>query len=515
MPRPSHPNIVIICSDQHRAAALGAYGNRVCRTPNLDRLAAQGTLIERCYAQNPVCSPQRASLMTGRLSRNTGVMRNGIALRRDLPTLAGVLAGAGYRTAAVGKLHLTPQGEGVPTASPESPYYGFQHLDSVEDNRVGPYLDWVLANFPEYAGYSIGCLFNIPTAEAYWRGRRDLRSEYLQAREKFVKPLEISPTCNWGFGHYSPLPEEAHQNTWIANRACDQIDGHDAPRPLLLWVGFVDPHNPFDPPARFRDMYPVAGVESPIRQQGEEAGWSPHHHALYQGYFNAFTESDWRTLRALYYGSVTFMDQAIGRILARLEQKLDMRNTVIIYTSDHGEILGDHGICGKCAYHYDSCIRVPMIGRWDGHWQAGVRQREIVELTDLMPTLLAAAGIDRQPVMDGRSFEPLLAKGNHDTASDRWAPRDHAYSESYSGAPEDPTPSPHHWAKTVRTDRWRATFYPDPGHGELFDMENDPCELRNLWHEASSREVIEQHRRILLSRMMLMDYPLPSSHNGV
>jgi len=179
-----------------------------------------------------------------------------------------------------------------------------------------------------------------------------------------------------------------------------------------------------------------------------------------------------------------------------------MENTIVVYTSDHGEILGDHGICGKCAYHYDSCIRVPMICRWDGHWAAGSRQEEIVESTDLPATLLAAAGVEHDVVMEGRSFEPLLR-------GEAWPEaRGHAYSESYSGGPEDPTPAPLTWAKTIRTPRWRATFYPNADYGELFDLENDPQEVRNLWFEPACRGVIEEHRRILLDRLVMMDYPL-------
>jgi arylsulfatase A-like enzyme len=495
------PNIVVICADQHRADSLGAYGNRVCRTPALDRLAQQGTLFERCFVQNPVCMPQRASLMTGCLSRNTGVRTNGIPLRTDLPTLASVLQQAGYRTGAVGKLHLKNQSEGVAQA----PHYGFQQVANVEDSRVGPYLDWALAHFPEYEGYLIGTLFNLPTNERYWEGRRDFRREYLQARERYVKPLEISATCNWGFGHYSPLPEQAHHNVWIADRVIDYLQQTPAAEPFFLWVGFVHPHNPCDPPRRFRELYPPDAVEPRIHRDGEEALWPPHHRAAHR-YYGRFTASDWRILRALYYGCVTFMDQEIGRILAAMEQRFDMRHTIVLFTADHGEILGDHGLCGKSAYHYDSCIRVPLIGRWDGQWAAGRRERTLVESTDLMPTLLAAAGSEEPPVMDGRSFLPLLAGAPYPDA------RGHAFAESYAGAPEDPSPMPVTWARTIRTDRWRATFYPNADYGELFDLDNDPREVFNVWFRPESRPVIEEHRRLLLDRLILADFPLRNWH---
>ncbi|MBI4025449.1 MAG: sulfatase-like hydrolase/transferase [Verrucomicrobia bacterium] len=491
------PNIILICSDQHRADRIGAYGSRVCQTPNLDRLASEGVPFTRCYSQNPVCSASRSTIMTGWLSRNHRVLTNGPSLSRSIPTVADSLHGAGYRTAAFGKMHLTPHSAGAPQA----PHYGFEHLECAEDSRIGPYLDWAIRTFPDYEGYLIGTLFNLPKEEAYWKGRRDFRKEYLQAREKFVKPLEISHTCNWGFGHYSPLPEAAHPNTWITNRAIAHLEAHDSKTPLLMWVSYVDPHNPFDPPKRFREMYRPEDVEACIGVDADESLLPPHTRAV-RKYFKDFTEQDHRILRALYYGSITFMDEQIGRFLKALEQKLDMHNTLIVYLSDHGELLGDYGIYGKTAYHYDPCIRVPMIFRWSARWTAGRRESAIMELTDLAPTLLDAAGMKANTPMDGVSFAELLdGRANA-------PPRDHAFIESYAGAPEDPTPAPLTWAKTIRSSRWRATFYPGASHGELFDMESDPHELHNLWLDPKCREVIEEHRKLLLDRLMLADYPV-------
>jgi len=273
-----HPNIVIICSDQHRADTIGSYGSKVCRTPNLDRLADQGVRFDRCYANNPVCSPSRATIMTGTQSRRHRVMRNGIPCRTDLPTFADVLKQEGYRTAAVGKMHLTPHNQGVAQA----PFYGFDELENSEDPKIGPFLDWALENYPEYEGYFLGTLFNLPTNDDYWKGKRDFREEVLPCREKHLKPIEISDTCNWGYGHFSPLPEEAHQTTWITNRAIARVEEHDGEQPLLLWVGYQDPHNPFDPPKRFREMYDPDEMASPVGTETDDAKLPPHLQAFRQ-----------------------------------------------------------------------------------------------------------------------------------------------------------------------------------------------------------------------------------------
>lgn len=494
----TRPNIILICSDEHRTDTLGAYGSKVCRTPHLDRLAAQGVVMERCFSQNPVCMPSRSTIQTGLLSRNHGLTAHGygLSLSRRFPTIADILKSAGYRTVAIGKTHLSPWEEGVPT----EPHYGFDELDSTDDMILGPYFDWVTSNYPAFEGYVIGTLFALP-GDPYWKGRRDLRKEYLQAREKHVKPLEISDTCNWGFCHYNPMPEEAHQNRWITDRAIARLDAHDPNQPLLLWVGYVDPHCPCDPPKRLREVYRPEDMTEPVGLELDESLLPPHTRAN-RAWYSRFTRRDWRILRSLYYGAVTFMDEHIGRLLAALERKLDMRNTIVVFLSDHGEHLGDHGIFGKQAYHYDACIRVPCIFRWDGKWRSGLRTSAFMELTDLAPTILDAAGVSSPRTMDGLSFAPLLAG----TAVN--PPRDHVYVESYNGGPEDPTPAPITWAKTIRTNRWRATFYPRAEYGELFDLENDPDELRNLWFDRALRGVIEEHRKILLDRLVLADFPI-------
>lgn len=494
----SHPNIIVICSDQHRADAIGCYGNEICRTPSLDRLAGRGVRFEHCFANNPVCSPSRATIMTGCQSRRHGLVRNGYALPEEMPTFAGILGQAGYRTSAIGKLHLQPHNQGPV----EAPFHGFQHVENSEDPKIGTYLDWAIREYPQYAGYLIGTLFNLPTTDDYWRGRRDLRREVEDCRERFVKPHEISATCNWGYGHDSPLPEEAHQTTWITNRAIETVKRHDGSAPLLLWVGYQDPHNPFDPPANYRKLYEPEAMPLPVGTEVDDSTLPPHLQAFRRAYAG-FTTSDWRRLKALYYASVSFMDAAIGRLVATVESRLDMNNTIIIYTADHGEILGDHGICGKWAYHYDSCARVPSIWRWDGHWQAGHVADDLVELCDFAPTLLEAAGVRHQTVMDGLSYGPLLSAQPHALA------RDHAYIESYNGGPLDPTPPPICWPRTIRTRDYRCTFYADPEVGELYDLRQDPDEIHNRFHDPTCRAVVEEHRKRLVSRLIGMDHPLP------
>lgn len=492
------PNIIIICADQHRADTIGSYGSTLCKTPVLDRLAGQGVQFDRCFANNPVCSPSRATILTGCQSRRHRLVRNGYTLTDQLPTFAETLQSSGYRTHAVGKLHITPHNRGIA----EAPFYGFGQVENSEDPKIGPFLDWALQHYPQYEGYFLGTLFNLPTDEAYWKGRRDLRKEVARCRERYVKPLEISDTCNWGYGHYSPLPEEAHQTSWITERAIAAVKDPDADEPLLLWVGYQDPHNPFDPPARFGAMYDPEAMPSPVGREVDDRTLPPHLRA-YRESLASFTDRDWRTLKALYYGSITFMDAAIGRLIHAVEANLDMRNTIIIYTADHGEILGDHGICGKWAYHYDACTRVPMIWRQDGRWPAGARRCGLIEHADFAPTLLAAAGIAPAGVMDGASYLPLLEGAPHPEG------RDHAFIESYNGAPTDPTPPPLCWPRTIRTERWRCSFYADPAVGELYDLANDPDEIQNRYADPACRGIVDEHRQRLVSRLIRQDYPLP------
>jgi len=481
---------------------MACYGNSICHTPNLDKLAEQGVLFEKCFTQNPVCSPARASLLTGCLSRKTGVVRNGIPLKNEMPTVADILQDKAYQTTAIGKLHITPQQEGVP----EAPFYGFQKLISVEDNSVGPYMDWIVDNHAEFEEYIIGNLFNFPVNEKYWKGRRDLRPEILEAREKYVKPRQVSENCNWGYAQYSPLPEEVHKSAFITDCAIDELKNRKTESPLMMWVGYVDPHNPFDPPERFQKMYSPDDMDArvPIAKDSEHI---PPHTKACQKHFSNFSEDDWNKQRALYYGGVTFMDEQIGRLIGAIESELDMSNTIIVYLSDHGENLGDHGICGKQAYHYDGAIRIPLICRWDGKWKPGHRSSEIVEQIDLLPSLLDAALNIKSEEMDGISFASILNGKPHS------APRGYAYAESFNGMPTDPSPVLNTWARTIRSDKWRSTFYPDMSIGELYNLEEDPDEQHNLWAEQSCQGVLNEHRQILLQRLIMMDYPIKRNYD--
>ena len=483
---------------------MSVAGNPVCGTPALDRLAGQGTRFNRCFSPNPVCAPARASLLTGTNTPRHGVRRNGIALRRDIPTLADLLVGAGYATAAVGKLHLTPEQAGVQSA----PFYGFQQLGYCEDSKIGPYLDWALREFPEHKGYLLGACYNLPPDDSYWQGRRDLRELSLALREQHVLPHEISPTCNWGFGHHCPLPEAATHSSWITNQAIDMLAASEPGKPLFLWVGYVDPHNPFAPPSAFAERYTPDQTDPRLRNEGEEALFTTPMRGC-RSYYDSFTEQDWRELRALYYGQVSFMDAQIGRLLAAIEQRLDMKNTIVVYTADHGEHLGDHGIAGKSCYHYDAGIRVPLLMRWDEHWQSNAASSEMIDLTDLTPTLLDAAGLQAPEHLDGWSYTALL-EGKKPQKS-----KDHVFVESYAGGPEDPTPAPLTWARTIRSKQYRVTFYPESREGELFDLEQDPHEFHNLWADPALAPIKEEYRRILCDRLILQDFPLPSQRFNV
>jgi len=327
-------------------------------------------------------------------------------------------------------------------------------------------------------------------------------------RKQHVLPLEISNTCNWGFGHVSPLPEAAAHSAWITDRAVDMIHRTPPDKPLFLWVGYVDPHNPFAPPRSYAERYVPEQVDARLKREGEEAAF-PSAMRGCRPYYDRFTERDWQTLRALYYGQVEFMDAQIGRLLAAAEERLDMRNTIIVYTADHGEHLGDHGIAGKSCYHYDAGIRVPLLMRWDGRWTANAASDDMLELTDLMPTLLAATGIPAPAPLDGLCFAPLLEGGRPERR------REHVFIESYAGAPEDRTPAPLTWARTIRSDRYRVTFYPESGEGELYDLAEDPDEFRNRWSDPACREIRAEHRRMLCDRLILQDFPLPPQAFGV
>jgi len=434
------PNVLLITADQLRADALGCYGNDVCRTPHLDALAAGGVLFENSYTPNPICVPGRACITTGNYSHHaTGTKNNSGLIRDGQPKIAEHFAAAGYETYACGKLHY------VPYAPPGRPrlLHGFQHCDLTESGRI-------IRNFD-------------PTGKR--RGLEDY-ADYLHdvgwggfSRAHGIGNNDVRP-CP------SPLPAEHCVDHWVADRTVARMSEHlagRADRPFLIWCSFPKPHSPYDPPGEFARMYDPRDVPPPAGDETMLADRDPALDARrYTHAFDTLSGEARRVIKAYYYGLISFQDAQVGRVLAALSDAGLAEDTIVVYTADHGDMMGDFGTYFKCCHHAGSA-RVPILFRAP-QMPAGARRRPLAGLQDVLPTLAALTGCPLGCDVDGLDLTAAML--------DPDAPgRDVFYAHSID-APRQ--------TAMVTDGRWKYCYAQWGAVEELYDLAEDPRELVNL-----------------------------------
>ncbi len=471
------PNILWICSDQQRWDTLGCYGNTFVDTPNLDRLAGQGALFGSAYCQSPVCTPSRASFLTGRYPRTTRCRQNGQDIPGDEVLVTKILADQGYTCGLSGKLHLSAC---FPTVCPE-----------MEERIDDGYTDF---HWSHHAGGGWG------RNNAYW--------DWLREKGAFFEtaPRPDTPWVRMG------MPEELHQTTWCVEKACDFVRQRTADAgPWIFSINMYDPHHGFDPPEESMNRYMdrLDAIPLPPYHEGELTDKPPYQafdHAGAYGQraghpYEQMTEKDHRMVRAAYWAMCDLIDAQVGRLLDLLEETGQIENTIVIYTSDHGEMLGDHGIYLKGPYFYEPAVHVPLIISCPGSI-VPKRVTGIVELMDLAQTILDAAGVKHHPGMQGKSLWPILtgqapADCHHDDV----------YCEYYNAMPWHQDPSAQ--LTMVRTDRYKIVVDHSNSGGELYDLDVDPGELSNLWNDPAARDVKTDMLLRLCNRMAWTVDPMP------
>ena len=467
------PNILMLCTDQQRFDSLGCTGAVGAHTPNIDRLAANGALFSNCYVQNPICSPSRASLFTGMYTRNHGLWANGVSLPPERKMFTRSLADCGYDCGMIGKQHLSAcEGwQTEPRLDDGYRVFEWSH-DAIHRSPQNAYLNWLGEHHPDVL--------------------------------KRIFPDEGHPS-NAGAGNQakSPtpmntVPVEAHFSHWVAERAIDFVDtARGDNEPFFLLANFFDPHHPFGAPEEFRSMIDAAKIPPPSRREGELLEKPTRQTALseksYAGTvpgFLDYSDEEIVELRANYYAMIALVDHEIGRILDTLEASGQASNTLIVFTSDHGEMLGDHSQLLKGPMLYDACSRVPLILNWPKVIEAGVTCDELVQWIDLSATYLSAAMCAPLPDGQGSSLLPLITGGRDEP----W--RDFALCEYRDSGHPGALPVN---TTMLRRDEWKLViWHADPGtgsapEGELYNMEEDPDELDNLFNRP---EHLETRRRL-------------------
>jgi len=501
------PNILLITSDQQRADCNG-FENPHLRTPHIDRLAREGTRFGACITPNLVCQPSRSSILTGLLPLTHGVWDNGVDLdpRVGEEGFAGTLSRAGYQTAFLGKAHFATKATFKPTGTPEcnksqhlygpswfGPYMGFQHVElmvlghmhrtrPLERPPAGHYERWFLSRGVD------------EEAHALWA--------------QSTQP-EIGAAQTW----HSALPVAWHTSTWTADRAIEWLATRDKTQPFCAWVSFPDPHHPFDCPAPWNTLYDPKDVPLPKHRSPDLERRPWWHKASLENKpqladptmlkFRAEgsrvppqSDRQLAEMTANYYGMISLIDHNVGRLLDALEHAGVADDTLVIYTTDHGELLGNHGLYLKGPTPYEDLLRVTMVARGPGIARGQI-VREPTSTLDLAATFYDAAGVSAPRELQGRSLKRLLAGGDET--------RDVAYSEWHVHPSRCGVPLK---LRTVRTKTHKCTFELDSGAGELYDLVNDPEEMHNLYDDPGHRAVRRQMEDLMRARPGKIAEPL-------
>ncbi len=495
------PSYILFITDQQRFDHLGCNGHPVLRTPNIDAMASEGVNYDRFYVASPVCMPNRASLMTCRMPSSHGVRSLGIPLAHENVTFVELLRAAGYDTALIGKSHIQnvtdwpvqiepPELREGYQAPPQdlsqairsdldndsyhyeqdlfwsqkhpkvpTPFYGFDHYESVlrhGASSAGDFELWLKEEAPEMLAL---------------RGHDPKQ----QIPHDYICPQAIR----------TKLPEEYYSTCYIAERASAWINARKGnSKPFFLMVSFPDPHHPFTPPGKYWDMYDPQDM--PISEAYSANDWDPPEYVQIAerdrardktlgqktGYSLAVSKQEALEARALTCGMITMIDDAVGRVRAAAQDTGVAGNTVQIFTSDHGDHLGDHRLLFKGAEQYDSLTHVPFI--WaDPKGKQGKRSEDLAQTHDIGTTILEHAKLETSVGMQGEVMSVAGGTGRNAAHIQ--------YETQRAQEAFGPRPRVH----TIIHDRWRLSIYLGNCPNELFDLESDPGEMTNLWNSAA------------------------------
>jgi arylsulfatase A-like enzyme len=525
------PNILLFITDQHKVGHLGCYGNSIVQTPNIDALSEGGLTFDRFYTASPICMPNRATLMTSRMPSCHGLRINGLPLSKDNVTFVELLRDAGYRTGVIGKCHLQPMMD-LPMG--ETEYWPEASVGTGPSDAL-KYARRATLDGPEYDQERAGVWAENPDREvaAPYYGFDHLRfanfhadlvhghySRWLAERHDDVGSLRgkenaiTDNTYSVQKGWRTRVPEELYPTTYIAEETVSYLTDHaqkGSSDPFFLQCSFPDPHAPLTPPGRYWSMYSPDAVALPesfdhvdphepafVRKTREQRDDPKRVPAILLP-----DEIEAREMIALTYGMVTMVDDAIGRIMQSLDE-LNLRNdTVVIFTSDHGDMGGDHGMFGKFGVHYEAVLNVPFI--WsDPDIEHSDRSSELGGTIDIGPTILARTGLAPSVGMQGIDLIGQIRSAAPQTREGILAEEDELNAQvNGMGAQRI-------W--TFIRDQWRLSMWYGDEAGQLFNRDSDPHEMNNLWFDPEHASIkADLMERMMRERMHLGEtLPIPT-----
>lgn len=481
-------NILFITTDQQRKDTLGCYGNPIIKTPNLDRLAEQGVIFDRAYCESPICLPSRVTMITGKASSHHGVLLHNTSMRDDEITLGDVLGANGYCTHFIGKPHFKSQ----------------QHRgteESIADWKDGKFEDW----YGPYAGFqTVEMILGHSNCLGGHYGKW-LRENHADQLDKFKAENFHSIDVKSGQGTYRcDIPEELYSSTYVGDKTCAFLDEmQESDKPFYCFASFPDPHWPINPPKPYFSMYDDVDIppNTPYDGEAEKDNYPQVFKTARNGEKTFYCggghylrgEGDDLKITRAYWGSVSLIDKNVGRILDKLEELGLTENTIVVFTTDHGEYMGAHGLMAKGGFLWEEYINTPFILRYPEVVSGGKRIETLLSFLDIVPTLLDMAGIkDHGMACDGVSQLPVLT-GKAESARDSLF-----VIHPNSGFPQT---GPDQYA--LIKDEWKLVYFAGDKNGLLFNLHEDPEELNNLYNRPESVQIQTRMIQSLLDEIIL------------
>lgn len=451
------PNILFIMCDQMRFDAIGAHGNSIIKTPNMDRLAKMGVDCINAYTPNPICVPARASLTTGMYSHKCiGRKDNDGSIKEGCTTLGAELKDRGYDTYAIGKLHYLPY---MPPKEGRT-LHGLQNVELYESGRISKIYD------PKCEQEGVEDYYDY-LKEVGWSGYT--RAHGLGNNDVYGAP--------------SAIPEEHYVDGWVANRAIHYMDKHleEKDSPFFMWASFPKPHSAYDPPRPYDMLYDPREMPEPVGdiKDIESRGLDYCLQERYKFMWDKLSPESVKQIRAYYYGLITYQDKQIGKMIDYLEEKDLLEDTIIVYTTDHGDMLGDYGLFFK-RLMYNPSVKIPLIISYPKVFDGDVKHDRLVGLQDLLPTLCSLVGEPLYKEVDGLDVVNQL-NGAEDTRN---------YFVSQCNGSDDNAPERQMYMVTDGVYKLIYTVY--GGVYELYNMKNDPYEKHNLINDEDQSERITE-----------------------
>lgn len=474
------PNILFITSDQQHFNTIGAF-NKEIKTPNIDRLVKEGTTFDRAYTVNPTCTPSRATLITGKYPSQHGAWTLGTKLPESEKTLGGYLKEEGYRTALIGKAHFQPLKSTEEYPSLEAypilqdlefwknfneDFYGFEKVELTRNHTNEPHVGQHYALWLKEKGVE------------NWR-------DYFLGDTGCMDP---SIKYKWD------IKEEFHYDTWIAERTNKLLEEYkENDENFFLWASFFDPHPPYLVCEPWASMYDKDEITIPEVIEGEHIDSPPHIKMTQKenADFSEYRETGFaihgmsrnhlvpkETLKkdiSVYYGMVSMMDKYIGKILDKLSSLGLSEDTIVIFTTDHGNYFGQHGLTRKGAFMYEDLIKIPFIVRWPNKVSKNKVNSALQSLVDVVPTVLEATKTKVSRDITGKSQLDVWT-------SKKDKVREHIICENH----HEPTTINQ---RTYVDERYKITIYYNKEYGEIYDLENDPLEVHNLWDKEEFKDL--------------------------